>query len=298
MREFAHDNISLRAGALTFTIILSLVPTLALGTAVLKGLGAGDQMRQAAYQFIDSLESAPRGSEETPPGPRDEELQKPEAGEKLNTSDAALPGHLKKATNQIFNYVDRTDFATLGAFGVLGLVFSVLSVLGSIEQSMNVIWQAKSGRPFGRKLMDYLALMILLPLSVNLALATETTLQNKTLFKMVNDLLPIVWLTALLLKILPMLLVVGTFTILYRFLPNTTVRFLPALVGGSAGFSPRPCMLNCRSGWPATMQFTALLRRSRFSLSGCTSAGLFSLPARKWLLPSRCGEATPEKAKT
>ena len=52
-RESQNDRITLRASALTFTVVLSLVPMLALGTAVLKGLGAGDQMRQAAYSFIE-----------------------------------------------------------------------------------------------------------------------------------------------------------------------------------------------------------------------------------------------------
>ena len=57
-REAKEDRITLRASALTFTVVLSLVPMLALGTAVLKGLGAGDQMRIAAYKFIDQFESA------------------------------------------------------------------------------------------------------------------------------------------------------------------------------------------------------------------------------------------------
>ena len=253
-REFQQDNIPLRSCALTFTIVLSLVPVLALGTAVLKGLGAGDQMKQAAYRFIDSIETSspsPTESEDatssdnntaikpiflpsvaTAPLPADSTAEPATA----NGSDP-LSNHLRKAADQIFSYVDKTDFATLGAFGIIGLIFSVLSVLGSIEQSMNVIWKAPRGRPFSQKLMDYMALMILLPLSVNLALATETTLQNKTLFRMFNDLLPIAWLTSFLLNILPFILVIGTFTVLYRFLPNTKVRLLPALIGGTVGGS-------------------------------------------------------------
>ncbi len=238
IKEFQRDNIPLRSCALTFTIVLSLVPTLALGTAVLKGLGAGDQMREAAYHFIDSLESSasidPKISAEDI-AVATNETEVATEGQTPQVDDSALTGHLRKAADQIFDYVDRTDFATLGAFGVVGLVFAVLSVLGSIEQAMNVIWKAGSGRPFGRKLMDYLALMILLPLSVNLALATEATLQNKTLFNMFNDLLPTAWLSGFLLKILPLLLVIGTFTVLYRFLPNVKVRILPALAGGIFG---------------------------------------------------------------
>jgi len=137
--------------------------------------------------------------------------------------------------DQIFDYVSRTNFAALGAFGIAGLILAVLSVLGSIEQSMNTIWQTDSGRPFGRKLMDYLALLILLPITINLALATETTLNSPKLLAHFRDFLPVVWLGHLLLSLLPMLLIVATFAILYRFLPNTNVKFFPALIGGLFG---------------------------------------------------------------
>lgn len=252
-REFQRDSIPLRSSALTFTIVLSLVPTLALGTAVLKGLGAGDQMRQAAYRFIDQIESggdAQSDSQQTPfipeesavggqtgSAPVKNESVSPDGlqAKSLPSPDPQLSGHLRRATDQIFDYVDKTDFAALGAFGVIGLVLAVLSVLGSIEKSMNVIWQTGQGRSFGRKLMDYLALMILLPLSVNLALATETMIQNQALFSFVSQVMPVDWLTGFAIKILPTLFVVGTFVVLYRFLPNTSVRFGPALVGGIVG---------------------------------------------------------------
>lgn len=246
IREIQHDRITLRASALTFTIILSLVPVLALGTAVLKGLGAGNQMRQAAYSFIDQLEEGPslpsagfddknNTVSELPASPSSTDM--PAAGKQTEAipADASLTSHLRKAVDQIFDYVGRTNFAALGAFGIAGLVLAVLSVLGSIEQAMNTIWQTDSGRPFGRKLMDYLALMILLPITINLALATETTLNSPKLLAHFHDFLPVVWVGHLLLSLLPMLLVVATFTILYRFIPNTNVKFFPALLGGLFG---------------------------------------------------------------
>ncbi len=200
-REFQRNNLPLRSSALTFTIVLSLVPTLALGTAVLKGLGADVQ----------------------PVVPAD--------GEGVSR----MAGHLHLAIAKIFDYVERTDFAALGAFGVIGLVIAVLSVLGRIEQAMNVIWRADVGRPMGRKLMDYLALMILLPLSVNLGFAAEAMLRNQKLFGMVSAILPIEWFSHLLFSLLPMFIVIVTFSVLYRFLPNVKVRVWPALVGGIMG---------------------------------------------------------------
>lgn len=249
LREIGRDRITLRASALTFTVVLSLVPVLALGTAVLKGLGAGDQMRQAAYRFIDQLEK-PAALNNGQAGPsaklpitlinqdKPAEINQDKPAEPPPTKkerDKNLSGHLYRAIDQIFDYVDRTNFATLGAFGIIGLLLSVILVLGTIEQSMNVIWQAASGRPFGRKLMDYLALMILLPAAINLALAAEATLSSPALFSRLQSLLPLAWLGALLLNMLPIVAVVATFTILYRFVPNTWVGLFPAFMGGLFG---------------------------------------------------------------
>lgn len=229
-REFQQNNLPMRSSALTFTIVLSLVPTLALGTAVLKGLGAGDQMRQAAFRFVDQIEE-PLGAQSAP-AKQGDGTKVPAAA---TAEDQQIAGHLHTAVAKIFDYVDRTDFAALGAFGIIGLVFAVLSVLGRIEQAMNVIWQARQGRPFGRKLMDYLALMILLPLSVNLGFATEAMLQNQNIIQRIAIILPIAWLAAFIFKLLPLLIVVVTFSILYRFLPNARVGMFPALIGGVMG---------------------------------------------------------------
>ena len=153
-REFQRNNIPLRSSALTFTIVLSLVPTLALGTAVLKGLGAGDQMRQAAYRFIDQIDGSSTPSASAGAGTSAPDANSAAAQGKQTNK---ITGHLHLAVAKIFDYVEHTDFAALGAFGIIGLVIAVLSVLGRIEQAMNVIWQAESSRPMGRKLMDYLA---------------------------------------------------------------------------------------------------------------------------------------------
>lgn len=246
VRESREDRITLRASALTFTVVLSLVPMLALGTAVLKGLGAGDQMRQAAYSFIQQFETEtfdttaiPETSETQPPKASIEQFQSATADTKAVTVPAEHPkgltSHLQRAVDQIFDYVERTNFATLGTFGIVGMVLAALGVLGSIEQSMNTIWQTTTGRALGRKLIDYMALMILLPVSVNLALATAATLQSPALHSQIQNFIPMLWFERFLFKALPVAVLVITFLLLYQFLPNTRVGFLPALAGGLFG---------------------------------------------------------------
>jgi membrane protein len=244
-REAQDDKVTLRASALTFTVVLSLVPMLALGTAVLKGLGAGDQMREAAYTFIDQFESAAEnfnfnsGNEKVPTSEESEvspdaSPDNTEPAKEEEKQSGKLTGHLHQAVDKIFDYVDRTNFATLGTFGILGMVLAALGVLGSIEQSMNAIWQTRRGRAIGRKIIDYMALMILLPISVNLALATSTTVQSTALYSRIQDILPI-FMYGFFLKLLPVLILVLTFSLLYRFIPNTKVELVPALAGGVFG---------------------------------------------------------------
>ena len=252
VRESQNDKITLRASALTFTVVLSLVPMLALGTAVLKGLGAGDQMRQAAYTLIEQFDTEEPETDITVDSSIESNAQKKESDKELlsqpqDTIDneqetsppeiqpAGLTSHLRKAIDQIFDYVDRTDFTTLGTFGILGMVFAALGVLGSIERSMNAIWQTTTGRAFGRKVIDYMALMILLPISVNIAIGATTFLHSSALYAHIQDILPGIWLQKFLLKALPIGVLVLTFSLLYQFLPNTRVGYLPALGGGIFG---------------------------------------------------------------
>ncbi len=242
-REFEKDAITLRASALTYTIVLSLVPVLALGTAVLKGLGAGDQMKEAVYRFIDQFETGqgPAGTGMgLPPlsrhGSSESNATTPSFTFPGNaTAQAGLSMHLRTAVDKIFDYVDRTNFATLGVLGILGVVFTVISLLSNIEHAMNVIWQTRKGRSIGRKIMDYLALMILLPLSVNVGLGAMAALQSPSLLMHLENWFHMAWLGPLLLQMFPAALVVTTFVLLYRFLPNTKVNLIPALVGGIFG---------------------------------------------------------------
>ncbi|MBN2232840.1 MAG: YihY/virulence factor BrkB family protein [Deltaproteobacteria bacterium] len=220
IRELRRDLISLRSSALTFTVVLSLVPMLALGTAVLKGLGAGDQVREAAYRLIGQVAGPSRPLVSDAPAAAD-----PGAAQR------DFAGHLRTAVDQVFSYVDRTNFATLGFAGVLILVIAVIMVLGSIEEAMNAIWQARKGRSMGRRILDYLALMMLFPVVVNVGIGTSAALHSPALLGRLHAVIP-AWGATLLLRLLPFLILAGIFALLYQFLPNTKVKFSAALTGG------------------------------------------------------------------
>ena len=253
VHEFSNTHIALRASALTFSIILSMVPLLAMSTAILKGLGNGNQMRIAAYRFIDQLDPEAGQEEQVPPESSslvDSEIAVSE-GQSVEPADLAesvgpieeveqgpppsLNRHLHQAIDTIFDYVDNTNFAALGAFGIAGLLIVVVMVLSSVEDAMNAIWHTRRGRSLFRKIMDYLALLVLLPISVNIALAGDAILESPKIMEYINTFIPSVWVVQMLLKLLPFIFITLSLMMMYLFFPNVKVKTSAAFCGALFG---------------------------------------------------------------
>jgi membrane protein len=251
--EFSETEISLRAAALTYTIVLSMVPLLALSTALFKGMGGGDQLKTAAYRLIDQLEpNYPEGAAQdqagvspaspgAPPGDAAPDGPPENVGVAPGTvQDEPVPQsmtrHLRSAVDTIFNYVERTNFAAIGAFGIIGLLWAVILLMSTIEEAMNAIWHTRHGRSMFRKIMDYLALLILLPVSINIAIAGDAILASPDIMARLRIFIPSAWAVTMLLKLLPFLFVILTLMVMYMFFPTERVKthaaFIGALFGG------------------------------------------------------------------
>lgn len=226
LQELKKNNLSLRSGALTYTILLSLVPMLAMSTAVVKGLGGGDQLRRVVYSYIETLETEEVAKENDTISTDNENRNSQTAQSSSNLTD-----HIYSAADKIFAYVERTNFATLGTIGVAGIFLSVVLVLSTIEMAMNAIWHVDSGRSILRKISDYLTLIILFPLSINIGFAASAILKNPALFAKIETLLPVIWIQALLLKLVPIFFITLTLFVTYLFFPNTKVKNGPAFIG-------------------------------------------------------------------
>jgi membrane protein len=248
--EFSAAAISLRASALTYTIVLSLVPLLAMSTAILKGLGGGDQLRVAAYRLIDQLEPENRQPSVIAPTTSTQDLLVPGAqadgqtppevatippallpAEEASQGARAVTLDLRRAVDTIFNYVDRTNFAAIGAFGIVGLLLTVILVMSTIEDAMNAIWHTNQGRSLLHKVMDYLALLLLLPVSINVAIAGEAILASPKIMAQIQTVIPSPWAVTTLLKLLPFFFVLFSLTVMYMFFPSVRVKTGAAFTG-------------------------------------------------------------------
>ncbi len=227
-REFNRNELSLRASALTYTFLLFLVPMLAMSTALVKGLGGNYQLRQAMHSYIDSLQQ-----NTAPAGPAAFELDGTQQAEAGTTEEitATLTVHLRSAADKIFDYVDKTDFTTLGSIGVVIMLITVILAFDTIEQAMNTIWKAPTGRTAVRKVTDYLALLILIPIAINVSFAATTIIKNPALFARIEPFLPVIWLQTFFLLLLPVLFITFALTVSYIVFPNTKVHTIPAFIG-------------------------------------------------------------------
>ena len=110
-------------------------------------------------------------------------------------------------------------------------LYTIMNLFGDIEYNFNKIWRITRGRSIARKVTDYSAMVLLIPFFFVLvnALNIISYPQNNTL-KIVYILYPFI---PQLLNVVPLVVIVFIFTALYKFLPNTKVNWLYALIAGT-----------------------------------------------------------------
>jgi len=197
VRGFVSDGCMLRASALTYATLLSIVPLLALMFSLIKGFGGQNVLEPLLVKVFT------HGSEEV--------------------------------IGAILSYIENTNFRRMGTFGLAILVITVLTLLSNIEKSFNYIWGVKETRSMTRRFADYFSVVLLSPLLIVTALSLTTSLRSQALVQKLMETAVVGEALLLVFNILPYLAVWAAFTFMYLFMPNTRVKFAPALVGGIFG---------------------------------------------------------------
>jgi membrane protein len=190
---FVRDHLLLRASALSYFTVISLVPLLAVVVAIANAVGIGSQ------SFIDWL---------------------------LGMIAAGAPG----AAPQIRGLIERVDFTGFGTLGGAVLFVTTVLGLGTVEGTLNDIWGVESGRGFARRFADYLAVLVVAPLLGGLALSLAASLQD---YWPASHLPALPIFTDPVAAWLPVAMLSVAFAFLYWFLPNAGVRVVSAVIGGA-----------------------------------------------------------------
>jgi membrane protein len=223
-REVLRDDCQLRAAALAYITLLSLVPLTAVAMSILANFETGRE--QLLNLVVDTVYPVDVQEERTaPPGT---------AGQ---GGDGAEPGtELQKirvsSKQQLRDWMDRftSNASQVGVVGFLVLVFFFIWTLRTVELSFNAIWNVSEGRPLSTQVARYSALLIWGPLLVLLTLSLTTYMHTATALQE----LPPQWLRGWIFKyVLPYIATFIAFASIYFLLPNTRVRLRPGVIGAA-----------------------------------------------------------------
>ncbi len=199
IKGFYEDKCQLRASALTFYSLLSIVPVLAM----LFGIAKGFQM---------------------------EELLEKELTKNLTGQEEVIRWLIEFAHKMLEN----TQGTLIAGLGFVILFWSVIKVLSNIEEAFNDLWQIKKSRTWGRKFSDYTSIMLFGPILLIGSSGATVFIKSVVNDLMVdNSLLESVGaFIFFLINLIPYILVWVLFTGIYAFMPNTRVNFKSAMLAG------------------------------------------------------------------
>jgi len=189
---FVRDELLLRASALTYIVALSLIPLLVVVLSILNALGMTSGLVEAAIDYL------------------------------------AIPG----ARETVLPYVARVDLAGFGTLGAAILFVTTVLALRHGEHALNEVWGVVAGRSWLRRFTDYLAILIVAPVSLTVALSLGPTLGSDPVVAWLLRFPLFETFYSLGLRHAPTVLLTLAFTFVYWFLPNTQVHVRSAALGG------------------------------------------------------------------
>jgi membrane protein len=196
VRGFVNLQLSYKASALTYNTLLSIVPLFAIIIGIAKGFGFQNTLQQSLYD--------------------------------------SLPGH-EAQLNMIFNFVEsylqQIQGGVIIGVSLLVLFWTVISLISATETTFNEIWQIKKERAWFRKITDYMAIFLIIPILMITSSGLSiflSTLQNSFL----GDSVLFTPIVETILYVSPYFITILSFTALYIALPNTKVGFLNGLLAG------------------------------------------------------------------
>jgi membrane protein len=201
-RRFVVDRCQKTASVLTYYSLLNVVPVLAVAFAVAKGFGLEKLIEKQVLQIAEKTNLQP------------------------------------DVTHQILsfshNLLVKAKGGLIAGIGIILLFWTVISILGKIEESLNDIWEVKKARTLMRKFSDYIAIIVFGPIllvisgsaTILVASKVEVVLSKITLLGTFSHAI------LYLLNLLPYVSIWVLFTMVYLMMPNIRIPPRAAITGG------------------------------------------------------------------
>lgn len=204
VQHFLSDRCHLRASALTYYTLLSIVPVVAMGFGIAKGFGFEKLLEKQLFERFPGQEAV-----------------------------------ITQIVNFAHSLLEQTKGGVIAGIGIAVLFWSVIKVLGQIEKSFNDIWGIKEPRSMARKFSDYLFVMLIGPFF--LIISSSATVFIGTQIALITEKVALLGyfspLIFFVLKFFPFFMIWVLFTFIYLLMPNTKVNvssgFLAGIISGT-----------------------------------------------------------------
>lgn len=195
LRGMKHDKLTVRASALTYSIMFAIVPLIALFVAVGKGFGFDDIVQTWLEETL-----------------------------------VAQKDLIPFIMNFVQKYLETAQGGVFVGIGIVILLYSVMNFFMQFEDAFNNIWQVQKSRSYIRQFTTYFSALFLVPVLIVLSSGISIFLHN---LSAKNELLTIFSpFMQFSVKIAPYVIVWIVFTLIYLVIPNTRVKFGNALIAG------------------------------------------------------------------
>ena len=196
LRDIARGELGLRAMGLVYTTLFAIVPVVAVAFSVLKAFGYHRQLEPVLYEFL-----RPLGDQ----------------GYRL--------------TERIMGFVENVQGTLLGTVGFVFLLYTAIATVQKIEEALNFTWHVDRPRSFARRATEYLVVLLVVPALAVIAMVMLGALEASAVVAKLSGAAAGDAGGASRMHLAPYALILGLFAFLYVYMPNTRVRFWPALVG-------------------------------------------------------------------
>lgn len=236
-RRFRDNNIMALSAALSFRTIFALIPILVLAFLSAKSLGIIEDSKRSLRRVLEASNlheiGAFRDDDDAADGDgvRTVDRAAVPAGEMI---EAAAPASRPLVTiaDQIEQAVTSVEgkltFNRIGPFGAALLIWSALTLITTMERSLNRIYGVPNSRSLAKSMPMYWSTITLGPVAV----AVASYLGERAIV-LCLPLPGVGWLIASVGWLGPLLVAVVVLSLTYDMLPNTSVRFRAAFVGAT-----------------------------------------------------------------
>ncbi|MFV9473512.1 YihY family inner membrane protein [Advenella sp. RU8] len=189
-----RDNLTQAASSLTFTTVLAVVPLLAVVLSLFTAFPLFTDFKLSLETFLTNNLMPPSMSE-----------------------------NIMEYLNTFAQQASR-----LTAIGVGFLIVTSIMLMMTIDEALNKIWHIRRQRPLSQRILVYWAILSLGPIMLGASLWATAYLAREK-FGLTDELSLI---SSLLVPMIPVLMSVLGFTLLYLVAPNRKVSLKDALIGG------------------------------------------------------------------